>query len=73
MRFAALWRAAVEIALLVFLLYSIRLMAEFTPTSGKDKSLSLALNNIFTRTNFTIAAISALTGVVVFEYLRKKR
>jgi hypothetical protein len=36
------------------------------------KSLAFALSNIFTRTSFLIAAISALIGNAVFEYLRKK-
>ena len=47
-RFASLWRAVVETALLVFLLYSVRLMGEFTSTNGQRKSLALALSNIFT-------------------------
>jgi hypothetical protein len=48
------------------------LMGEFTVTNGHGKSLAFALNDIFTVMNFLIAAISALIGYVVFEYLRKK-
>jgi hypothetical protein len=48
------------------------LMGEFTVTNGPGKSLAFALNDIFTGTNFLIAAISSLIGYVVFEYLRKK-
>jgi hypothetical protein len=39
--------------------------------SGHGKSLAFALNDIFTGTNFAIAAVSALIGYIVFEYLRK--
>ena len=62
----------VETALLVFLLYSVRLMGEFTATNGPGKSLVFALRDIFTVANFFIAVISALIGYVVLEYLRKK-
>jgi hypothetical protein len=72
MRFAPIWRAVVETALLVFLLYSVRLMGEFTATNGPGKGLVFALKDIFTGTNFLIAVISALIGYIVFEYLRKK-
>jgi hypothetical protein len=40
--------------------------------SGQGKSLAFALNDIFTGTNFAIAAVSALIGYIVFEYLRKR-
>ena len=75
MRFAALCGGAVEIALLVFLLYSIRLMAEFTSTSGRENSFSLALNKHLHSNHFynIVAAITALSGCAVLEYLRKER
>jgi hypothetical protein len=47
-------------------------MGEFTVANGRGKSLAFALNDIFTSTNFVIAAVSALIGYVVFEYLRRK-
>jgi hypothetical protein len=47
-------------------------MGEFTVTNRPGKSLAFALNDIFTKTNFFIAAISALMGYFVFEFLRKK-
>ena len=62
----------IEIAFIVFLFYSNLLMGEFTVANGRGKSLVFALNDVFTSMNFTIAAISALIGYVVFEYLRKK-
>ena len=71
-RLSKLCRAVVEIAFIVFLFYSNILMGEFTVTNGPGKSLAFALNDIFTGTNFLIAAISSLIGYVVFEYLRKK-
>jgi hypothetical protein len=71
-RLNKLWRAVIEVAFIVFLFYSNLLMGEFTVTNGRGKSLAFALNDIFTGTNFLIAAISSLIGYVVFEYLRKK-
>ena len=71
-RLNKLWRAVIEVAFIVFLFYSNLLMGEFTVTNGHGKSLEFALGDIFTGTNFLIAAISSLIGYVVFEYLRKK-
>jgi hypothetical protein len=65
-------RAIVEICFIVFLFYSNLLMGEFTKTNGQGKSLTFALNDIFSTTNFTIAVAAALIGYVVFEYLRKQ-
>ena len=71
-RLHPLWRAVIEVALIMFLFYSIRLMGEFTASNGPGKSLAFALNDIFSGMNFLIALISAVIGCVVFEYLRKK-
>jgi hypothetical protein len=71
-RLNPLWRAVIEVALIMFLFYSIRLMEEFTATNRTGKSLTFALNDIFTGANLFIALISALIGYVVFESLRKK-
>jgi len=71
-RLTTLWRAVIEVAFIVFLFYSNLLMGEFTATNGPGKSLTFALNDIFTGSNLFIAVISALIGYVVFEYLRKK-
>ena len=65
-RLNKLWRAVIEVAFIVFLFYSNLLMGEFTVTHGHGKSLAFALNDIFTDTNFLIAAISSLIGYVVF-------
>jgi hypothetical protein len=65
-------RAIVEVCFIVFLFYSNLLMGEFTKTNGQGKSLTFAINDIFSTTNFTIAVAAALIGYVVFEYLRKQ-
>jgi hypothetical protein len=71
-RLNGIWRAVIEIAFIVFLFYSNLLMGEFTVANGPGKSLALALSDIFTGANFTIAVLSALIGYFVFEYLRKR-
>jgi hypothetical protein len=47
-------------------------MGEFTVANGRGKTLTVALADIFTPTNFLIAILSALIGYLVFEFLRKK-
>jgi hypothetical protein len=47
-------------------------MGEFTQVNGRGKSLTFALNDIFTATNFLIAIIAACIGYVVFEHLRRR-
>jgi hypothetical protein len=47
-------------------------MGEFTKTNGRGKSITFALIDIFTGTNFSIAIVSALVGWAVLEYFRKK-
>jgi hypothetical protein len=72
-KLAPVWRAAIEAGFIVFLFYSNLLMGEFTRSNGAHgKSLTFAINDIFTATNFVIAIISALIGYVVVEYLRKR-
>lgn len=68
----AVLRAVIEVAFIVFLFYSNLLMGEFTRMNGRGKSLSAAFIDIFSRTNFAIAVLSALIGYVVFEFLRKR-
>jgi ABC-type arginine transport system permease subunit len=71
-RLTLLIRAMIEIVFIVFLYYSNLLMGEFTQTNGRGKSITFALNDIVTGTNFLIAIISALIGWVVLEYFRRK-
>jgi hypothetical protein len=65
-------RAVIEITFIVFLFYSNLLMGEFNAISGRGKTLAVALHDIFTAKNLTIAICSALIGYIVFEYLRRK-
>jgi hypothetical protein len=65
-------RAVIEVAFIIFLFYSNLLMGEFTRSSAHSKTLIFALHDIFTRTNFMIAIISAMIGYAVFETLRRK-
>jgi hypothetical protein len=71
-RHAAILRAVLEVAFIIFLFYSNLLMGEFTARSRHGKTLLVALNNIFTIENFLIAIICALIGYVFFEYFRKR-
>ena len=66
-----LWRAFIEIGFIMFLFYANLLMGEFTASNRFGKSLSFALRDVITGTNFAIALICALIGYVVFEYLRR--
>jgi hypothetical protein len=65
-------RAVVEVGFIVFLFYSNLLMGEFEQTNGQGKSLTFAIRDIFSVTNFEIAVAAGLIGYVVFEYLRKR-
>jgi hypothetical protein len=69
---STLLRAVIEVAFIIFLFYSNLLMGEFNRTNGTGKTLALALHDIITRENFTIAVIAAFIGYIAFEYLRKK-
>jgi hypothetical protein len=65
-------RALIEVAFIIFLFYSNLLMGEYNRANGHGKTLALALRNIFTITNFSIAILAATIAYLVFEYLRKK-
>lgn len=71
-RFSPILRAVIEVSFVVFLFYSNLLMGEFNASNGTGKTLSFALNDIFTAMNLLIAIGSALTGYVIFEFLRKR-
>ncbi len=47
-------------------------MGEFNASSGRGKTLAVALQDIFTVKDFTIAIGSALVGYIDFVYLRKR-
>jgi hypothetical protein len=67
------WRAAIEVGFIIFLFYSNLLMGEFERSGmGQRRGLAWAISDVFTRTNFAIAAIAALLGYALFEFLRTK-
>jgi hypothetical protein len=65
-------RAIIEVSFVVFLFDSNLPMGEFNASNGRGKTLSFALNDIFTGTNLLIAIVSALIGYFIFESLRKR-
>jgi hypothetical protein len=68
-----LWRALIEIAFILFLFYSNLLMGEFERSGmGRRNGLLWALSDIFTPANFGVAALAAVTGYVLVEFLRNK-
>jgi hypothetical protein len=71
-RLAAVARAAVEVASILFLFYSNLLMGEFTRSNSHSKTLASALFDVFTLTNFLIGLLAALVGYLFFEHLRKR-
>ena len=71
-KLAPFWRAVIDVGFIIFLFYSNLLMGEFTRTVGHGKSLVFGIEDIFSVTNFVIAAICGLLGYLVVEYLRKK-
>jgi hypothetical protein len=65
-------RALIEVGFIIFLFYSNLLMGEFSRANGRGKTLAVALGDIFTITNFSIAILAATIAYLVFEHLRKK-
>ena len=67
------WRALIEIAFIMFLFYSNLLMGEFERSgTGQKRGLAWAIGDIFTLANFEIAAVTALIGYLLFEFLRTR-
>jgi hypothetical protein len=67
------WRAIVEIGFIMFLFYSNLLMGEFEGSGiGQKVGFVGAVRDIFTVSNFLIAAVAAVVGYIVFEFLRKR-
>jgi hypothetical protein len=67
-----IWKAIIEISLMIFMLYSTLLMREFTRANGHGKTIALAVEDVFTYATFAVAIIVGLMGYAVVEYLRKK-
>jgi hypothetical protein len=67
------WRAVVEVVFIIFLFYSNLLMGEFERSGmGQKKGVAWAFRDVFTAANFEIAAIAAVIGYILFEFLRKR-
>ena len=67
------WRAIVEAGFIIFLFYSNLLMGEFERSGmARGKGLVWALADIFTVANFEIAAIAAVIGYILVEFLRTR-
>ena len=67
------WRAVIEMAFIIFLFYSNLLMGEFERSGmGRKNGLAWAIADVFTSANFEIAALAALVGYILFEFLRTR-
>ncbi len=67
------WRALVEIGFIVFLFYSNLLMGEFERSGlARHRGVIWALSDVFTAANFEIAAVAAVIGYVLVEFLRTR-
>ena len=68
-----IWRAVIEVSFIIFLFYSNLLMGEFERSGmGVKRGVRGAIEDVFTAANFEIAAIAALIGYILFEFLRKR-
>lgn len=66
-------RGLIEVAFIIFLFYSNLLMGEFERSGmGTKKGFVWALSDVFTNTNFQIAAVASLIGYVLVEFLRTR-
>jgi hypothetical protein len=67
------WRGLIEVGFIIFLFYSNLLMGEFEHSgAGARKGLLWAFWDVVTTSNFAIAAIAAVIGYLLFEFLRTK-
>ncbi len=67
------WRAAIEVGFIIFLFYSNLLMGEFERSGmGQKRGLVWAMGDVFTTANLEIAAVAALVGYSLLEFLRKR-
>ncbi len=67
------WRAVIEVGFIIFLFYSNLLMGEFERSGlGHKSGMAAALEDVFTAANLGIAAVAAVIGYALVEFLRKK-
>jgi hypothetical protein len=63
----------IEVGFIIFLFYSNLLMGEFERTGmARRRGLLWALSDILTAANFEIAAVAAVIGYLLFEFLRTR-
>ena len=68
-----MWKAAIEVGFIIFLFYSNLLMGEFERSGmGQTRGIAWAIRDVFTAANFEIAAVAALVGYSLLEFLRKR-
>jgi hypothetical protein len=66
-------RGLIEVGFILFLFYSNLLMGEFERSGmGTKRGLIWALSDVFTVANFEIAAIAAVIGYILVEFLRTR-
>jgi len=66
-------RAVIEMGFIVFLFYSNLLMGEFERSGmGQTRGFAWALSDVFTSANLAIAAVAAVGGYLLFEFLRAR-
>jgi len=66
----SIWRAVIEVALIIFLIYSNLLMGKFVRSAmGAKRGLAWAIGDVFTAANFEIAIGTAIVGYVCLEFL----
>jgi len=66
-------RALIEIGFIIFLFYSNLLMGEFERSGmGTKRGLVWAISDVFTVSNFAIAAIAGVIGYALVEFLRTR-
>ena len=72
-KLAPVCRCLLEVCFIVFLYYSNLLMGEYERSGqARTRGLVWALQDIFTKANFTIALATAVAGYLVFEFFRKR-
>jgi len=63
----------IEIGFIIFLFYANLLMGEFERSGmGTKKGLYWAISDIFTSSNLGIAAVAAVIGFALVEFLRTR-
>jgi hypothetical protein len=67
------WRAVIEVGFIIFLFYSNLLVGEYERSGmGQTRGIAWAIRDVFTTANFEIAAVAALVGYSLLEFLRKR-